>query len=52
MLAELRRNFRLIWDKIIIKLPTKKIFNLWNFKKYLDLGSIIKVEAISAITKI
>ena len=42
-------NFKLICDKIIIKLPIRNILSLWYLAKYLDLGSIIKLAPISAI---
>ena len=52
MLVEFKKNFKLICDKSIAKIPIKKILNLWNFKKYFDFGSMTKLAAISAAMKV
>ncbi len=49
---EFKKNFKLNWDIVITKIPNKKIFNLWNFEKYFDLGSITKLAAISEIIRV
>ena len=40
-------NFKLIWDKVIIITPIKKILRAWNLIKLFDLGSNIKLAAIN-----
>ena len=49
---EFKRNLRFNCDKIITKLPIKKILTLWYFEKYFDLGSITKLAAISEIINV
>ena len=52
MLIEFKKNFKLNWDIVITKIPIKKIFNLCNFEKYFDLGSIIKLAATREIIRV
>ena len=52
MLIEFKKNFKLNCDIVITKIPIKKIFSLCSLKKYLDLGSMIKLAAISAIIRV
>ena len=51
-LKELKKYFKLNWDKIITDIPIKKTFSLWNLIKYLDFGSITKLAAIRAIIRV
>ena len=47
--VEFKKNFKLICDNIIVKDPNKKIFTLWNFIKYFNLGSIIRLPPMREI---
>ena len=51
-LIEFKKNFKLNWEIIITQIPIKKIFNLWNLKKYFDFGSITKLAAIRDIMSV